>query len=85
MKDKKIRKPTKAELTANAEEMVFTHSSSMDVLRRRTLLEFEATQLQDKLRMLRSEAADATQRKARIEASIAGLTTVLTKRSVSAG
>lgn len=82
MKQKIVKeKPlSRFEVTANAAEQSFMHNDSRVIVRRRDVLLFELSTVEEHLVGLRASTAEVTARKERLEAQIDGLRRVLSRR-----
>lgn len=76
----KTKRPSKLELLTIETFQRNSHDATIDIARKRTVLDCELASVEDQIIMMNSRVADAKRRKSEIEAEISGLTMVIAKR-----
>lgn len=74
------RRPTKLEQLSDAIAQDFAHANSVVVGSKRRILQFEAQETDRSIIALQSALVDMKERRAKLEAMIAGLSSVIAKR-----
>lgn len=76
----RIKKPSRLDALAASAEQDCKHLSTQDITRRSIVLHAEANVLDAELRELHARLAEAKDRRVRLDATLAGLATVVAKR-----
>lgn len=78
-----VRKPSRLERLADAVRREHNHLHSMALQETRKLYEFERSQLTDRVTRMTAAIVEARERRANLEASIAGIDLILSARATA--